>query len=549
LDLKAKKSYDSTVGAELNESEPSEKPSLRVWPGGHVLRLDLRSLATVRMAYGIIIFLDTLVRWTDLVPFYSDYGALPRRSLLDLGWNEHWFSLHMASGNLLWTNFLFLVQAAAALALLLGWHTRLATLISWILMISIHARNPMVLNGGDIYLRVFLFWMLFLPTGHRWSMDAKEGRGDHYKWMPDLAGNSLYGMSALAVLIQVGMVYWFAALPKTDPSWTATFTATELALHLDQFVTPIGLYFRDTFTEHLALLTSLVILWEFWGPFLLFFPFDRGQVRILGIFGFTALHTGFGMMMELGFFAWTGALTPLILLPAWFWDSPMKFFSKWADRRFGVGPPAQGDPKFKWPRELLFIFLTLYCFAWNLGNENLPPHGFRVPDRLKVIASTLRLDQRWNMFSPGPLTEDGWFVIDGQFRDGQTGDLFKNGEKVTWDKPKDVVNTYKNQRWRKYMMNLWLAENSKYRLPFGQYLCRKWNRKERRTEELVSFDIVYMLEVTNLDGTVSVPEKRVIWNHWCFDKPADQNASDTAEGFEEHEDREFKPKARDLKTD
>ena len=508
----------------LNESEQSDKPSPRIWPGGHVLRLDLRSLAVVRVVYGTILFLDTLNRWPDLIPFYSDYGVLPRQALLELSWNEHYFSLHMASGSLQWTNFLFLVQALAALALLLGWHTRIATLVSWILMISLHARNPMVLNGGDVYLRVFMFWMLFLPTGHRWSLDARQGRGDHYRWMPDLSTTSIFGMSALAVLTQIAMVYWFASMPKSDPSWTVTYTATELALHLDQFLTPVGLLFRDTFTEHLPLLTALVIRWEFWGPFFLFFPFDRGQVRVLAIFGFTALHAGFGTMMELGFFAWTGALTPLVLLPAWFWERPMRFFSDWADARFGVSPPVKGDPRFKWPREVLLLFLVAYCFSWNLGNENLTPSQFRIPERLKSIALTLRLDQRWNMFSPGPLTEDGWYVIEGKFRDGKVRDIYSDKE-VTWEKPEDVVGMYKNQRWRKYMMNLWLAENSKYRLPYGQYLCRHWNRRGRATDELVSFEIIYMLEVTNPDGTENVPEKKVIWTHWCFDQPGAEAGS------------------------
>ena len=144
-----------------------------------------------------------------------------------------------------------------------------------------------------------------------------------------------------------------------------------------------------------------------------------------------------------------------------------------------------------------------------------------MPSRLTWIGHTLRLDQRWNMFSPGPLTEDGWYVIEGRFADGRVLDLF-SGKELTWDKPKDVANTYPNQRWRKYMMNLWLAENSKYRLPYGQYLCRKWNPKGRGPEELTGFDMIYMLEVTNPDGTEQVPEKKVVWNHWCFENPEQQ---------------------------
>src|SRR5690606_1189677 len=115
-------------------------------------------------------------------------------------------------------------------------------------------------------------------------------------------------------------------------------------------------------------------------------------------------------------------------------------------------------------------------------------------------------DQRWNMFSPGPLTEDGWYVIEGRFKHGLVLDLL-TGKPVTWDKPADVAHTYKNQRWRKYLMNLWLADSAKYRLPYGQYLCRKWNARGRRPDELSGFELVYMLEITKPDGSEAIPEK------------------------------------------
>lgn len=471
------------------------------------------------MVYGFLLFCDTVVRWTDLRAHYSDFGVLPREALLKLAWNENWFSLHMASGSLVWLHGLFLLQTLCAVALFVGWRTRLMTALSWLLLISIHSRNPVLLNGGDIYMRCILFWMLFLPWGHRWSWDAKKGRGDHLPWMNSLSGNSLKGVAALAVVIQIACVYWFAALPKTDPSWMVNYSATQLALRVDQFVTPAGYLFRDLFDGQLATFTWAVIWWEAWGPFLFFYPFDRGQTRTVGILGFMALHLGFGTMMQLGFFAWIGFLTPVVLLPAWVWDVPLKSLSRKADERFGIG----GDRKSaKWstlPRELFFAFFLVYCFAWNLGNEKLQPSGLRVPRQLAWIGHSLRLDQRWNMFSPGPFTEDGWYIIEGHFKDGRVLDLFKDGVELSWDKPEDVANTYKNQRWRKYMMNLWLSENERYRLPFGQYICRLWNKNGRSPRELSTFDLIYMLETTNLDGSETQPEKKVVWQHWCYEKP------------------------------
>jgi hypothetical protein len=501
-----------------SESEKSAKTK-RDWPGIQVLSLDLRSLAALRIAYGFILFCDTVVRWTDLRAHYSDFGVLPRQKLLETAWNEHWFSLHMATGSLGWLHLLFFLQALFALALLVGWQTRLMTFLSWLFLISVQARNPLVLNGGDIYLRCIIFWMFFLPWGHRWSFDAAKGEGDFRPWMPAAKGNFLEGIAPVGVALQIASVYWFAALPKHDPSWTVNYSATSLALRLDQFVTPIGYFLRDHLSGQLAILTFLVIMWEAFGPFLLFFPFDRGQTRTAAVFGFMVMHIGFGTMMELGFFAWIGTLSIICLLPSWFWDVPARRIGSWLDGKFGVGQPVSGPPWAIYPRELFFLALIVYCFNWNLNNEKLTPR-LRMPQGINWIGHVTRLDQRWNMFSPGPLTEDGWYVIRGEFRDGKVLDIFPaGGQPLTWEKPEDVAHTYKNQRWRKYMMNLWLAENERFRLPFGQYLCRLWNRKGRRPDELTGFEIFYMLEVTNLDSTEAEPEKRSIWRHWCFEKP------------------------------
>ncbi len=521
------------VEAGEGEKEAVVKPA-RSWPGDHVIDLDLRSLALLRMAMATILFLDTAVRSTDIVAMYTDFGSLSRMALLELGWNPYWFSVHMGTGHRTGIAILMLIQAAFATGLLLGWRTRVMTFWSWIFLISIHSRNPMVLNGGDVYLRVVLFWMLFLPCGQVWSIDALAGRTDTRFWTPPLTpnGQAVRSLAGFGLLFQICCVYWFAALPKTDPSWTATYTATGLALKLDCFITPLGVFFRETFWDWLPLLTYLVIMWEFWAPFFLLFPFDRGQIRTLGVAGIAAMHAGFGTCMELGFFAWIGILMPMALLPAWFWDGPARRLASLLDARLGRSgwvepkPYGQEDPRRWFPREFFFYGVIFYTLLWNMGNENLTPR-LRLPAGTQWFAQATRLDQRWNMFSPGPLTEDGWFVIEGTRRDGSKVDMWQGKPQIDWEKPEGIAYTFPNERWRKYMMNLWMADNSRYRLPFGQYLTRKFNRDGRGPREITEFKIFYMKEVTRADGSEAAPEKVMIWHHWCFDPPPREKTTST----------------------
>ncbi len=81
------------------------------------------------------------------------------------------WSLYNISGHWLWVLALQSLAGLAALALMLGYRARMAALISLVMLISLHNRVPLVLQGGDNLLLLMLFWMCFLPIGHRYSID------------------------------------------------------------------------------------------------------------------------------------------------------------------------------------------------------------------------------------------------------------------------------------------------------------------------------------------------------------------------------------------
>ena len=129
------------------------------------------------------------------------------------------------------------------------------------------------------------------------------------------------------------------------------------------------------------------------------------------------------------------------------------------------------------------------------------------------------LDQQWKLFAPYPMKDDGWYVIPGKLADGQVIDLWREGSPVNWDKPSQVRHDYKNNRWVKYMRNIWMAKNAHLRVYFGRYLCRDWNADRLdTTDELRTFSIIYMMEKTLPDYAKSEAEQFNLWNHDCFAK-------------------------------
>jgi hypothetical protein len=67
--------------------------------------------------------------------------------------------------------------------------------------------------------------------------------------------------------------------------------------------------------------------------------------------------------------------------------------------------------------QVIVGLLAGYVFLWNVGSLKNAP--FQMESDHKILAWTLRLDQRWNMFAPFPMKSDGWFIMNGVRRDGQ----------------------------------------------------------------------------------------------------------------------------------
>ena len=132
--------------------------------------IDVRSLAVFRIGLGALLLADLAVRTTDLEAHYSDLGVLPRDFLSETMRGTWKWSLHIAHGSSLFQAMLFLVAAIAAFALMLGYRSRLASVVSWVLLFSLQTRNPLVNNGGDMLLRALLFWAMFLPLDQCWSL-------------------------------------------------------------------------------------------------------------------------------------------------------------------------------------------------------------------------------------------------------------------------------------------------------------------------------------------------------------------------------------------
>ncbi|PIT98066.1 MAG: hypothetical protein COT71_02560 [Candidatus Andersenbacteria bacterium CG10_big_fil_rev_8_21_14_0_10_54_11] len=275
--------------------------------------VDIRSLALLRAGIAAVVLLDLLERSRNLRAHYTDAGVLPRPDLWRL-WPNPWLaSLYSLSGSWQFVAFLFTIAAVFACLLLVGYRTRLAAVVTWLMLVSLHNRNPLVLQGGDGILRVTLFWAMFLPLGQIFSFDYLRGKSK-----PPSA-NTYVSLASCAYLLQMMLVYLFAALLKSYPAWHAEGSAAYFALHFDQLIRPAGAWLR-THAAWLKLLTHATWYTELIAPFVFFSPILTGPLRTFTILGLVGMQIGFNIFMRLGFFGIIAVTALLGALPSWFWD-------------------------------------------------------------------------------------------------------------------------------------------------------------------------------------------------------------------------------------
>src|SRR5258705_3011259 len=280
-----------------------------------LLGADCRSLAVVRVGVGMIVILDICQRLSDLEAHYTDFGVAPR-SLIIENLDSRWLaSLFFLSGAWQVEFFLFLAAGILGVMLLIGYRTRLATIGCWIFLTSLDVRNPYVAQGGDMLLRIVVFWSMFLPLGARFSVDSAWNHQQRN------ASKHVFSAGTVAYTAQIVAMYWFSVLAKSGVEWWREGSAVYYALSIDYMVTPLGSLILQLPSIILKFATWSVLSFEACGPLLLLSPWFTGPLRTFAVFGFVALHCAFLLTLFVGVFPLIGIVSVLFFLPPWFWDN------------------------------------------------------------------------------------------------------------------------------------------------------------------------------------------------------------------------------------
>nr|WP_272931422.1 HTTM domain-containing protein [Halobacterium noricense] len=426
--------------------------------------------------------------------FYTDAGVYPRSLLVDQYGELARLSVHTLSGAAWVQGVLFAVTAVAALAMLVGYRTTLATLVTGLLVASLHVRNPLVLNSGDLLLRMLFLWAVFAPLGERWSVDARRADREPRA--------RVLGVATTGLLAQVVVVYATNAVLKLRGGVWLSGEAVRQVLELDMFTVLLG----ETLAKFPALVVAFDRVWLAALTASVLLVVLTGWLRAGFAALFAAMHAGMLASMQLAVFPLVSIAALLPFLPPVFWDRlpgwrevpglrdlPLAEYARRVERALPVlAVPSLPPVVVRWKNRVVPALLgvvLVVVLVWNAAT--VAPAGV-------VEAGPIdeQPEPRWSMFAPTPLTTDFWVVAPATLEGGGSVDAFRGGP-VTWDEPPDVAERYPSSRWRKYVANVRGAEPA-VADEFAGYLCTRWNR--RHSDDISAVELFIVEQEVRLDG-------------------------------------------------
>jgi len=128
-------------------------------------------IALFRVIYGVMVIATLLLMRPDWTEWYGPHAwvSLPTMQGVEPGPRLNLFTV--MPGTYFWAQALFWVFLASAACLTIGFLTRVNSVVVYLCLASIQQRNLFILHGGDTFLRVAGFFLIFAPAGAALSVD------------------------------------------------------------------------------------------------------------------------------------------------------------------------------------------------------------------------------------------------------------------------------------------------------------------------------------------------------------------------------------------
>eukprot|EP01082_Thalassiosira_pseudonana_P008847 g7692.t1 g7692 contig26:65946-67854(-) len=478
---------------------------------------NLEAVALFRISLGSMLLIELVSRFQYLHPFYSDEGTLPLRLLLPQTDSLYKVvCIHCYSGSMSYLKILLSIQVMLACMLLVGYKSRVASVGSWLLYLSLTLRNTWLNFILDRYFHYLLFYSIFLPLDGTWAIDSIAKTSAN-------PSKTFVSPATIVFKLLIAWLYWDAGYGKySDPLMGWTLNAQPLPA-LDTYVrhTVVARYMYGILgSGGLRLMTPTVVYAEMLcvpvtliGSYLGIKKVVYGSVVLVCF-----LHIGIALTMR------NTVLLSSVACCAWCIFLPegvgidigltSKVKQSTSTANDNAGETKQSVLKTHGLSGILIAaFVSGSVWFETMSDQCNQSH--------KHIWSTL-LHNRWNVFV-GAEEYVTWEIAPGRLADGSIVDVWAKSNEVSWEMPgagAPCTSTARAGRWRSFP---YLAElKGEDGEVLWRYLCRQWDDENgvydgsgNDGRRLLRFNF-FMLQADVLpEMAFSATRKRLIHSHDC----------------------------------
>ncbi|GGR07787.1 HTTM domain-containing protein [Kitasatospora griseola] len=322
--------------------------------------MSLYAAAVLRIGYGLL-YLAFLLRefphrdeiWGPGSPWTP---ALARQLFDQTGW----FSILTLSDSQAYFEICYATAVVTSALFVLGWRTRMVSILFAVVVTSFHARAIFMTDGGDNLILLMAVYLSLTACGRRWSLDARRTRlvasskaersvagprtpGFRYQLRVtrELLGTVLHNCAMVVIAAQVCIVYGSAGLYKAQGGSWENGTALHYVMNLDLFRPwPALSLMVDSHPILIAVTTYMTVLLQVAFPFVLF-----GRLKYVVLTMLLGMHVGIAVLMGLPLFSGAMIVADAVFLPDRFYTFLGQLWRRTFQRAAaaGAGEPSQRE--------------------------------------------------------------------------------------------------------------------------------------------------------------------------------------------------------------
>lgn len=285
----------------------------------------------LRIGYGLCYLAFLLREFTHRDQIWGPDSPWTPALAKELFQQTGWFSFLTVSDSMLYFNACYVFALVVCALFLLGWRTRLTSVLFAMVVAAFHARAIFMTDGGDNLILLMALYLTCTACGRRWSLDARrtarrERGGPPSHWTLWQASSDLWSQfgaargtlvtalhncAMLVIAAQVCLLYGSAGLYKVQGVSWQNGTALHYVMNLDLFRPwPALSALVDSHPLFVAVAGYATVLIQVAFPFALF-----SRLKYVLLVMLLGMHLGIAVLMGLPMFSGAMLIADAAFLP------------------------------------------------------------------------------------------------------------------------------------------------------------------------------------------------------------------------------------------